>query len=94
MSFRLSQLVLVLLPEAVSSREEVPASLLVQLPHVGLLRAHTQGGEGGEGGRNTANNWEYDEKTSPTCPVCSVSSLLMRYIRKNLKDSEQSAGFH
>lgn len=34
----LTQLVLVLLPETVSSREEVPASLLVHLPHIGLLQ--------------------------------------------------------
>lgn len=33
----LTQLVLILLTEAVSSREEVPASLLVHLPHKGLL---------------------------------------------------------
>lgn len=33
----LTQLVLVLLTETVSSREEVPASLLVHLPHIGLL---------------------------------------------------------
>lgn len=34
----LTQLVLVLFTEAVSSREEVPASLLVHLPHEGLLQ--------------------------------------------------------
>lgn len=34
----LTQLVLVLLPETVSSWEEVPASLLVHLPHIGLLQ--------------------------------------------------------
>lgn len=33
----LSQLILILLPEAVTGREEVPASLLVHLPHVRLL---------------------------------------------------------
>lgn len=33
----LAQLVLVLLTEAVSGREEVPASLLVHLPHEGFL---------------------------------------------------------
>lgn len=36
--FSLTQLVLILLTEAVSSREEVPASLLVHLPHEGLLQ--------------------------------------------------------
>ena len=35
---RLAQLVLVLFPEAVSGWEEVPASLLVHLPHIRLLR--------------------------------------------------------
>lgn len=34
----LTQLVLVLFTEAVSGREEVPASLLVHLPHEGLLQ--------------------------------------------------------
>lgn len=34
----LAQLVLVLLTETVSSREEVPAPLLVHLPHIGLLQ--------------------------------------------------------
>lgn len=28
-----------------------------------------------------------------TCPVCSVSSLLMRYIRKNLKEKGETVQF-
>lgn len=32
-----ADLILVLLPETVANREEVPASLLVELPHVCLL---------------------------------------------------------
>lgn len=35
--FPLAQLVLVLFAEAVSSREEVPAPLLIHLPYIGLL---------------------------------------------------------
>lgn len=31
------KLVLILLAETIASREEIPASLLVHLPHVGLL---------------------------------------------------------
>lgn len=37
----LPELVFVLLTETVSSREEVPAALLVHLPHVRLLHEHT-----------------------------------------------------
>lgn len=39
---KLSELILILLPEAVSSREEVPASLLIHLPHVWLLTDRRQ----------------------------------------------------
>lgn len=39
----LTQLVLILLTEAVSGREEVPASLLVHLPHVRLLEEGEDG---------------------------------------------------
>ena len=46
----LGEQVLILLPEAVPSRVEVPASLLVHLPHIRLLAA--QGAD--RGGRNTA----------------------------------------
>lgn len=38
----LAQLVLVLLPEAVSSWEEVPASFLIHLPHIRLLKTEKQ----------------------------------------------------
>lgn len=38
----LGQLILILLSETVSSGEEVPAALLVHLPHVGFLKQRVE----------------------------------------------------
>lgn len=90
--FPLAQLVLILFAEAVSSREEIPASLLIHLPYIGLLWIKSNTTVAAElvifyvflkrrglfGGR--------------TWPVCSVSSLLIRYIRKNLSERKQIKG--
>lgn len=86
----LSELVLILLPEAVSSWEEVPASLWVHLPHVWFLKDRK---EDNIVTRRQKRPQHYFMKPTfkmhaclPTCPVCSVSSLLIRYIRKNLQE--------
>ena len=64
----LGEQVLILLPEAVPSRVEVPASLLVHLPHIRLLAA--QGADGGE---------EHSGSTAQTAPgIAMLAEAKMR----------------
>lgn len=83
----LSKLVFILFSEAVSSREEIPASLLVHLPHIWFL-SNTHAYPICLNNSSLLLWWGVNIVTCLTCPVCSVSSLLIKYIRKNLVKRE------